>query len=160
VEYIQSGVTDRAWTVKKQNVYAHYARALGRDEELVSQEAYSTIVVQRAHAKVTLVPSGAAINFALQPAADGGEQDLISIWTRIRAAFGEDMAREQWRLTYMDRDGDESVLFDGSTVEFAVEQALRGSSVLCMRLSPKLATVVPPSPEEGPCLKCEPCING
>jgi hypothetical protein len=151
-EYFESGISGRPWSVKRQNVYAHYIRALGLDEEAVSEDVYSKTAVQRVHAKIKFVPSGVAVNFTLDPADDGGERYVADIWARIHASFGEDMARHgagvepgQWRLTYVDQAKDESLLLDGPTMKFAVEQALRSADVLCMSLSPKPATFVPPT---------------
>jgi hypothetical protein len=143
-EYLKSGLSSRAWSMRRQNVYAHYIRALGLDEEAVCEEVYSTTAVQLVNARIKFVPSGGVVNFTLEPAVDGGEKYVADVWTRIRSSFGEDMIRfgtgvrrEQWRLTSLDRDQNKSLLHDGPTMKFAVEQALRGANLLCMSLTPK-----------------------
>jgi hypothetical protein len=144
---IESGVNGKnAWNIKKQNKYAYFVQMLGRDEESVTAAVFQSVNVAAVAAKVKFQPSGVAVNFSLHPGVDGGEECLTAVWAQILASFSSDMVRvgggierEQWRLTYVDADRDQSLLTDAATLHHAMSQTLRGGDGHVLRMSLALA---------------------
>ncbi len=133
------------WYIHKINTYAYYTTTLDGVETSVTKEEYDATVPLELGIKLKFVPSNTFVTFAAKVTDVSGEESLTSIWQNALNVFADDMLaggygleREAWRLSYVDDEGDMSLILDGLAVALIYRRALQNKvSSVKMFLTPK-----------------------